>query len=124
MATDIDKIVTRAIASGSPIGDLQGDISERFGVAERHARLIARDQVGKLYGQINQARQTALGIDEFEWATVGDERVRDEHEALNGRRFRWDDPPAEGIPGEPIQCRCSAQPVLDNLLDLLDEDDE
>ena len=119
MGTDIDKIVTRGLTSGTPVDQLRSDITSRFGVSERHARVIARDQVGKLYGQVNQVRQKALGIDEFEWETVGDERVRDEHQALNGKRFRWDSPPSEGIPGEPIQCRCTAQPVLDNLLDLL-----
>lgn len=119
MGTDIDKIVQRGLTSGTPVDQLRADITERFGVGERHARVIARDQVGKLYGQVNRVRQKAVGIDEFDWETANDERVREEHQVLNGKRFRWDAPPAEGIPGEPIQCRCTGQPVLGNILDLL-----
>ncbi len=48
---------------------------------------------------------------------AGDERVRPSHEALDGTRQRWDDPPAEGHPGEPINCRCIAEPVLGPLFD-------
>ncbi len=45
-------------------------------------------------------------------------RTRPEHLRLNGRRFRWDDPPvvnrktgARGHPGHDGQCRCTAEPV-------------
>jgi SPP1 gp7 family putative phage head morphogenesis protein len=48
---------------------------------------------------------------------VGDERVRDEHEGLDGEQFDYDDLPSEGLPGEPIQCRCYAEPVLSAILD-------
>ena len=116
MLSHVDRIVQRGITSGTPVDQLRGEIADRFGISARHARVIARDQVGKLYGQVNRVRQRALGIDSFEWETANDERVREEHQLLNGKVFRWDAPPAEGIPGEPIQCRCTAQPQLDKLL--------
>jgi hypothetical protein len=46
----------------------------------------------------------------FVWRTSRDERVRDEHDDLDGESFAWESPPAEGIPGEAINCRCSAEP--------------
>lgn len=117
ITTDMDKLVTRAFSSGRTNKDLAKEIDEKFGVGESRARLIARDQIGKINGQINSVRQQDLGITAFVWTTVGDERVRSEHDDLNGQQFNYSDPPDEGLPGEPIQCRCTAEPVFDGILD-------
>lgn len=117
---DIEKMVTRAFTSGSRADSIASDIEDRFGVQERHARLIARDQIGKLNGQVNAARQRELGIDAFYWRSSEDERVRPEHAALDGRRFLYSDPPAEGLPGEPVLCRCQADPDFSKMLDEVD----
>lgn len=82
--------------------------------AEKHVRLIARDQVSKLNGQLNRARQVAAGISRFVWLTQRDPRVRDAHAELQGRVFGWEDgAPGVGIPGQPIQCRCYGGAVVD-----------
>lgn len=117
----VEGIVNRAFSSGAHVDTVQAEIEERFDVAESRARLIARDQIGKIYGQTNQVRQSALGITSYIWRTSGDERVRDEHEERDGESFDWDDPPEDGNPGEPIQCRCSAEPVFSDILDGIDD---
>lgn len=114
--SEVHGVINRAFTNATPHDVVARQIEERFGVGQSRARLIARDQIGKIYGQTNAARQKELGIESFVWRTVGDERVRDEHEALNGEEFRYDDPPDEGLPGEPIQCRCYAEPVFGDLL--------
>ncbi len=119
----IEKASLRAVQDGKMWGDLKSELEDRFGMSERRAKLIARDQIGKLYGQINADRQQGLGITSFVWRTVHDQRVRDEHEELDGKTFTYDDPPDEGLPGEPIQCRCSAEPVFDAILDQVNSDD-
>lgn len=96
----------------SSSGDDLGRVS-RLAAAENRAALIARDQMNKLNGNLMQLRQTAAGIDRYIWRTVGDDRVRPAHQELNGKEFTWDDPPDEGHPGEPINCRCYAEPVFD-----------
>ena len=89
------------------------NISEvRYRVSKSKAKLIARDQTGKLYGEINQARQDEAGITSYIWRTSMDERVRDEHAEREGQEFEWCAPPDDGHPGIPIQCRCEAEPVL------------
>jgi len=90
---------------------------ERGVVAESRARLIARDQINKLNGQLTEARHRDLGITRYTWRTVQDDRVRDEHLALEGTVWSWSDPSPEGHPGEPIQCRCFAQPIVSDLLE-------
>ncbi len=75
--------------------------------------LIARDQLGKLHGQINRRKQESLGIDEYEWETSHDERVRESRRERQGKVFSWSKLPPEGHPGYPIRCRCIALPVID-----------
>lgn len=88
-------------------------MSERTDVSDSRAILIARDQTAKLNGQFTRERQEDLGVEGYIWRTVGDERVRDTHEENDGEFFSWDNPPGEtGHPGEDVQCRCWAEPVL------------
>lgn len=112
---EIEREITRAVAAGTPHRELAKTINQRFKLGEKRAALIARDQVGKFYGKVNENRQRTLGVDRFIWRTVNDERVRDDHRSLEGRIFTWANAP-EGGPGAPINCRCNAEPVLDDLL--------
>jgi hypothetical protein len=69
-------------------------------------------------------RQKQLGVTSFVWQTMGDERVRDEHAERDGQEYEYDDPPDGELPGEPIMCRCWAEPVLDDLDDSDDEESD
>lgn len=114
----VARLSTRAVASGRLWKDLAKDIARETGVGERRAKLIARDQVGKLYGQVNAQRQKNLGVTHFIWRTSNDgDRVREEHQALEGRRFPiGTGAPGEGLPGEPVLCRCNAEPDFSDIL--------
>lgn len=86
----------------------------KFGTIEGRSKVIARDQISKLNGQLTRRRQENIGIKAYTWRDSGDgDRVRDEHQALNGRVFAWALPPSEGHPGDPVQCRCVAEAVVD-----------
>jgi SPP1 gp7 family putative phage head morphogenesis protein len=114
---EIEGIVNRGVTRGALHGDLAKEIQERLEIGVNRAKLIARDQVGKFYGNVTKVRQEAMGVTEFIWRSVGDERVRDEHVSLNGRKFKWKEGAGgEGIPGEPVGCRCYADPVLDDII--------
>lgn len=89
-----------------------------FKKASTRATLIARDQVEKLNSEITRLRQTDAGVEKYVWRTAGDNRVRDEHAAREGEIFQWKSPPPDGHPGEAINCRCFAEPVLDELENL------
>jgi len=120
MYTDIENVVARGLAQATPHQQIADELEEKFALARDRARLIARDQVGKLYGQINAARQQELGVTHFFWRTAHDARVRDSHEEFekHGGDGRWAyaDPPDEGLPGEPINCRCTAEPDFGDIL--------
>lgn len=93
--------------------DIAPRISERGAVSISRAELIARDQSLSTAADIVETRQRAAGISAFAWSGSLDERERDEHTDLEGLVFDWDDPPDEGKPGEPVNCRCVAIPVID-----------
>lgn len=120
------KLVLEGYRTGSTTTDIVKEIQRIYGMDRRHARLIARDQIAKLNSAITRQQQEDAGVTEYIWSTSGDERVRDSHRHLNGKRFRWDDPPvvdeATGRrcnPGEDYQCRCVALAVFDfNTVDL------
>ena len=89
-----------------------GELAKATSNVRARAKLIARDQISKLNGQLTETRQTSAGITHYQWITAGDERVRATHAALNGKVFAWDKPPSVGHPGDDYQCRCYAAPRL------------
>lgn len=115
--SEIERIVTANVTSGVRHEQIAQALEERFKIADSRAKLIARDQVGKFYGQLSQTRQEALGVSRYIWRTVRDNRVRDEHRVREGLAFSWDKPPPDGIPGQAINCRCFAEPILSDIVD-------
>lgn len=101
--------------------------SFRFALDGSKANLLARDQIGTLSADLTRTRQESAGVKEYIWRSSGDERVRACHRELDGKTFRYDDPPAMWYmtkrgkiytgrhcnPGEDYQCRCVAKPVFD-----------
>lgn len=110
---NIESIVFTGTTQGNNASSMISQIVKQGGVATRRAKLIARDQSSKLNSALSKQRQQNLGIEEYVWRTAGDDRVRDSHRSKNGKVFRWDDPPKDtGHPGQDIQCRCVAQPII------------
>lgn len=117
----LETILTRSAASGTRAEAIQQEIEDRFGVAERHARLIAHDQVQKLTSRVTQARHEELGIQSYIWLeTFAAKKPRPEHVARHGKPFRYDTPPADGHPGIAIMCHCLQQPNFDDIYAELD----
>lgn len=123
---DIQQMVFRDARRGLSPQQIRANIKEQFETTEARAQLIARDQVSKFNGRLSELRQTQAGITRYEWQTAEDGRVRDEHRNLNGTIQEWDKPPVTvtsgkragetNHPGQDIQCRCQAIPVVDDLL--------
>jgi len=109
----IETLVFTGTTQGNTAGSMIKEIQRIGKVTAKRAKLIARDQSSKLNSALSQQRQQNLGVTEYVWRTAGDERVRDNHRSKNGRTFRWDSPPKDtGHPGQDIQCRCVAQPII------------
>lgn len=115
--SEIERIVTANVSRGVRHEQIAKMLEERFSITQSRARLIARDQVGKFHGQLAQTRQEALGVTRYIWRTVHDNRVRIEHQKRDGVVFAWNRPPADGIPGQAVNCRCYADPILSDIVD-------
>jgi len=138
---DVATTITRGIRSGDRVNTIKDAILTEtdlgpgvFNKVETRARLIARDQVGKLNGELTRIRQEGIGVKWYRWHTVLDERVRESHAVLDGKICRWDDSTvyADSIedaladnwlqrseingvemqPGEDYQCRCWAEAIF------------
>lgn len=119
--TRIGTIVLSGMGAGRTPGAIAREISQQTGIAQRRAKLIARNQLAKINGDLTQRRQQNAGIEFFQWITSRDERVGDDHREAANREtdfgigvYRWDDPPPEGIPGHSTRpnCRCTARPIF------------
>lgn len=108
----VARTVEEAVAGGFGAGHLENLLQERFGVAESRARLIANDQTQRLNGRLAEIRQTEAGITHYRWGPTSSDDPRPEHAALEGEIFAWADPPPGGHPGELINCKHIAIPVV------------
>lgn len=118
--TRLKGVVTQAVGSATRSTEIEAQVREALGVGRGRAKLIARDQIAKLNGNLTQVRQEASGVDEYIWSTSLDERVRPSHRSKEGKRFRWDSPPSDtGHPGHDYQCRCVALPILPMVEEIL-----
>lgn len=120
--TEMQNIVSQGFKTGKSVTSIVGDIRNTYGIKKSSARLLARDQLGKLNSQLTRQQQTDAGVSEYVWSTSKDSRVRDSHRSLDGKTFKWSDPPVVTPPGKPVrrchpgedyQCRCVALPVFD-----------
>lgn len=110
----VEGATTDAVLNGRSQKALATRLTHEFGVLQSRAKLIARDQTSKAVSDLNRLRQAQVGIGTYIWRTSRDERVRPSHAAKEGNEYRWDKPPADtGHPGEDVQCRCTAEAVID-----------
>jgi SPP1 gp7 family putative phage head morphogenesis protein len=118
----VEQMVYDGARRGTSWRDVAANLEDGpYDSSKYRAERIARDQIGKFNGQLTELRQTQAGVSSYVWRTSLDERVRDEHAQREGKKFDWSDPPADGHPGEAINCRCYAEPVLEDLIDQGDE---
>lgn len=87
-------------------------------VARSRADLIARTEVARTSSKLVESRARHVGSDGYIWRTAGDADVRPIHKKLDGKFFRWDDPPVAGSAGQRahagqiFNCRCIPEPVV------------
>lgn len=107
-------------------GSLVNRLKKIGSITDRRAKLIARDQSAKFVTKLNAIRQEDAGIEGYIWRTQLDERVVGnpsglypkgsrahlKHWQREGKMFKWNEPPPDGHPGQAINCRCFAEPVI------------
>jgi len=131
----LTSVVAESTAGQFRVEVLAEEIARSFDVSESRAALIARDQTLKANSDLIQLRQQQVGVTEYIWTSSRDERVRGRpggkwekskanHWVLDGTRQLWlvapvtnPDTGDTNHPGQDYQCRCTATPVIDRLLE-------
>lgn len=120
-ARRVHHFAMRTLETDGRAEDLVAEILKSRGVSVSKANLIARTEVGRASTSLLQARALHVGSEGYIWRTALDMDVRKAHKKLEGKFFRWSDPPvaeADGArhhPGEFPNCRCYPEVVLPNL---------
>ena len=115
------KEVMVAAQGGNRYETLVKDIQRRYQVSQSKAKFLARQETSILMSEFKKVRYQAAGVEEYIWGVVvgsAKSPVRPMHKKLEGRTFRWDDPPVvngkgdKKNPGCDYGCRCFAKPIV------------
>lgn len=118
------KQVMAAAFRGNRYDALVKTIQRSYGVTVSKAKFLAHQETNLLMAKFKETRYTDAGIVEYRWRCVTGSKlhpVRPSHKALDGKIFRFDDPPIttppseaprRNNPGEDYGCRCTAVPVV------------
>lgn len=114
---NIEGVLQRGVTSGKTYTQMAREIQERTSIATNKANLIARDQTATLNGLLSKTRMENLGVTRAIWRTAGDSRVRDSHAERDGMIYTVSEGLNGLFPGEDYNCRCVAEPVIEDLLE-------
>lgn len=99
--------------TGAPMEELKKTIQRVKRRVFIRARAISEHAAALLLSRYRKAQAKRFGLSSYVWKTKRDNRVRHDHTLLEGKTFRWDDPPitnqdtgARNHPGEDFGCRC------------------
>lgn len=118
----VQKLATESLITSSRASEIAKEILASGEVTASRATLIARTESVRASAELTKARAMYAGSEYYIWHSQKDSDTRPSHRALNGRIFRWDDPPEveEGGryikhgPGEIWNCRCWGEPIFGN----------
>lgn len=92
LLSSVAVIVMESYKSGTGTEDIADQIYYRVNVSENRAKLIARDQIGKLHSKIIQDEAASLNIDYYVFSDSDDEQTRTSHHAMHNKICKFDDP--------------------------------
>lgn len=128
--SELRQKIQKTVYAGNRYESAVQSIQKSFGVSERKAKFLARQETALLMAKFKAVRYQDAGITKYKWKCVSGTAthpVRKWHKDLEdrsrkGETFSWDDPPITSKPGEPVRknnpgedynCRCFAIPVVD-----------
>ena len=123
--TQVEGIVLRNIEAGHDLARMTEELHKQFGVTERRARMIARDQTNKATNNLSRQRLLSYGINKGIWMhTASGKTYRETHENdMDGQEYDIREgcfDPDEKVnrhiqPAELVNCYCVCRPVIPQL---------
>ncbi|MNB62569.1 Phage Mu protein F like protein [compost metagenome] len=113
---DIQNEAIEAVVTGGRAEPFAKEIAASGDVAKSRANLIARTELGRATGALDQARALSIGSNGYIWRTAEDGDVRHSHQEMDGKFVEWGRPPTldgmTGHAGELPNCRCYKEIVF------------
>ena len=116
---ELRKDIEQNVKLGRRASGIERLISTKYGVSQRKAKFLARQETALLTSKIHEKRYKSSGITEYIWMDSGNSNVRSRHKFLNNKKFSFDDPPVVDLstgrkanPGEDYNCKCVARAVI------------
>jgi SPP1 gp7 family putative phage head morphogenesis protein len=124
-AERVHALTQEALLDGTRAKEIAEEIARSGDVTQSRALLIARTEVARTATALLQARCDSIGATHYVWRTAGDSDVRPGHRAMEGRVCEWANPPPVNEdgrimyhhPGEIWNCRCWAEPIINDKYD-------
>lgn len=123
--TELTTVTMQSITRGRDLAYLKDEIKKRYGVVERRAALIARDQNNKATSIITHTEYEELGITEAIWKhNPGSREPRHEHVMANNKVYDiskgmfFESAGRYVFPGEEINCGCTSEPIIPEIKSL------
>lgn len=117
--TKVQGVVLRGIETGHDLSRMTQDLEQGFGVTERRAAMIARDQTAKASNNLSRQRLLDYGVTKGKWMhTSAGKTYRDSHVDMDGEIYDieegcYDDDYGDYVqPGELVNCHCVCIPVI------------
>jgi len=103
-------IINTGIKEGKGVRETKKDLKEFFNQRKNHAELVARTETAKAQSIATTNRLIEQGIEQVQWITAEDERVRDAHAERHLKVY----PVGSIFVGEP-RCRCTLIPFVEEI---------
>lgn len=118
--TQVSVLVQESVTRGRDVAYLKDELKKRYGVTERRAKFIARDQNAKATAEIARQRQKSAGIKKciLKHRTGGSKTFRESHVHADGQEYDidvgfWDSHLKRYVqPGELPGCKCEGRPKI------------
>jgi len=126
---ELRKNIEKRVFNGDRYEGIAKEIQKSYGVSQRKAKFLARQETSILMSTFKETRYRESGSDEYRWQCVRNPKdaspdkhvlgnVRYYHGLNDGKIFRWDSPPIinkkgeRKNPGMDYECRCVARPLV------------
>lgn len=118
---DVQTAVWSSVMKGADLHALTKELTSKYGVTQRRAEFIARDQNNKAKAIMENTRRQEMGLKLAEWQHSGGGKVpRPHHVAWGAQRKRyelskgmWDSVAGRFVwPGSEPNCRCTSKTII------------
>lgn len=115
LATDLKRVMVDGFTKRKRNEGMAKDIAERFDVSYSSAERLVRTESARIVEAATQDAYKEIGVEQYEYSAILDERTSEICEELDGKIFNTADE-VQGVNAPPMHpnCRSTTLPVFDN----------